>query len=70
MSDDAHIVQMFDLVLVMRLLDMHNMCVALSRQCAERGRDRMGRRFARAAVGFKEMSDEVGNENRQMKLPT
>ena len=69
MGDDAHVVEMFDVVLTMRLLDMNHMCVALSRQCAERKRDKLSRRFSRAAVAFDEMRKEISNETRQTTLP-
>lgn len=64
---EAH-VPMFDVVLLIRLLDMQNMCLSLVAQSKERGKDKMARRLDRAAQAFKDMAGEVSVSNRQMTL--
>ena len=62
------IVDTFTVVLAIRLIDMQNMCDKLAANCGERKRDKMGRRFKRAAACFKDMLKEISDVSRQQEL--
>ena len=61
-------VDMFTVVLAIRLSDMQNICKALVQQCEERGRPKLARRFSRAAVSFGDMLKELEANERQQSI--
>lgn len=66
--DAGPVVDTYVVVLCLRLMDMHTMCDSLAKICDEKKRDKTARRLRRAAVGFREILEEVTNECKQTSL--
>ena len=61
-------VDVFTVVLSLRLMDMAKICESLAVNCAEKKQDKLARRFKRAVASFKEMLKEIENDAKQGKM--
>lgn len=66
--EEAPVVSIWTVVVLLRLGDMQAMCSHLAGECGKRGDEKIGRRLSRAAEAFKDIIAEVEGVSRQQQL--
>lgn len=66
--EEAPVVLIWVVVVMLRIGDMQAMCEHLSLLCKERGDEKLSRRLGRAGEAFKDMLKEMENVSRQQQL--